>query len=158
MSDSGLNKFFCLLHYGATFDSIPTTPDDMRRFALALLKIVGADGLSEKEQWAYAEIGRHVGAPEALIQQLLATDPSKLDLAELLAGFTDGVNARAMLFDAITVASADGYSDEERKVAAEAAKTLGIDEPTLRAIEALVETEAAFRRTKGAILGFISKK
>ena len=57
-----------------------------------------------------------------------------------------------MLHDAIRVASADGYSDEERKAVREAAKLLGVEQSVLTQIEALIEADAAGARARMALL------
>lgn len=144
-----INEFFSRMHYGS---HIQYGAEDVERFGLALLMIVSADGLSDRERWAHEEIGRHVGAPEEMIQAVYSADISKLDLDKILEGFADGSPARTMLYDAITIASVDGYSAEERAFAAHAAKVLGIEPSVLHAIESLVETERALRKTKAALL------
>lgn len=144
-----INEFFSRMHYGT---HIQYGAEDVQRFGLALLMIVSVDGLSDRERWAHTEIGRHVGAPDEMIQAVYSADLTKLDLAEVLEGFSDGTPARTMLYDAITIASVDGYSDEERAFAARAAEILGIEPSVLKAIESLVETERALRNTKAALL------
>lgn len=151
MSKPGVNEFFSLMHYGVTFEQYSL--EDMKRYGLALLKIVSTDGFSPREKWAHIELGRHVGAPDDVVREMAEKDVSKVNLAEVLGGFKDGVPARAMLYDAIVIASVDGYSDSERAMAANAAKVLGIEKNVLESIESLVESERALRKLKAALLG-----
>jgi len=151
MSRKVPNEFFATMHYGAVPEA--ASLEVMTSFGQALLAIVSADGLSEKEREAFAEIGRHLGVPEEAIQQVLATETAKLDLAKILNGFADGPHARRMLYDAIVVAHADRYSEAERAASARVAQLLGIDASVLRAIEGLVDAELALRSVRAAVLG-----
>jgi tellurite resistance protein len=146
----GVNEYFAQLHYGVTMEEY--APGDIKRFFLAVLKIVAADGLADRERWAFTELARHVGVPEHVVDALVKTDLATIDLAQVLAGFRDGVPARAMLYDAITVASVDGYTAEERKFARHAAELLGVDERAVRTIESIVAGEHAMRELKASLL------
>lgn len=149
MSDRPTNEWFIRNHYGIDFNS---PVDEMKRYGMAMMAIVAADGLSERERWVSTELGRHMGAPADMISNVLGADASKIDLAEVLRGFKDGTPARAMLYDAITIASADGFSDEERKFGKRVAKLLGIEDNVYDAILSLVEAEMALNRLKGSLL------
>src|SRR5689334_3339714 len=122
----GVNRYFARTHYGVERNSYGSA--DFKRFFLAVLKIIEADGISDREKWAFSELAMHVGVPEQVVTKLLKQDLSKIDLRELLMGFRDGVPARAMLYDAMTIASIDGYSDAERQLARKAAFMLNVDE------------------------------
>ncbi len=149
MSNRPTNEWFTRLHYGIDFN---TPVEEMKRYGIAMMAIVAADGSSERERWVATELYQHMGAPTDMITSTMGMDLSKINLAEVLRGFKDGTPARAMLYDAITIASADGFSEEERKLAERVAKLLGIDENVYHAIQSLVEAETALNRMKGALL------
>ncbi len=149
MSNRPTNEWFIRNHYGVDFNS---PVDEMQRYGTAMMAIVAADGLSEKERWVAAELARHMGAPADMIAGIMGMDLSKINLAEVLRGFKDGTPARAMLYDAIMIASADGFSEEERKLAERIAKLLGIDTNVYHAILSLVEAETALNNMKGSLL------
>lgn len=150
MSKPVVNEFFAKLYYGAARPEVGR--EEQQKWGLAVLKIVSADGFSEAEKDCLAELGRHFGAPEEMIQAALKVDVSKLDLAEILRGFKDGAPARAMLWDAMLVASADGFSESERAFAARAAKLLGIEPSVYHSILAMFEADMALRRARAALL------
>jgi tellurite resistance protein len=137
------------------FDRLPTQ-DQVLRCTKAFLIIAGSDGLTE-EEFAYGlGIARSFGLPEAQISELVNFDYRHTRLDEVLK---DDIrpSARAFLYDAIRVASADGaYSDTERTRLAAAADALGIDRRTRLSIEALVATEDAHRKLRASLL-FLSR-
>lgn len=149
MSLRPTNEWFIRSHYGIDFNS---PAEEMKRYGIALMAIVAADGVSERERWAATELAQHMGAPTDMISSIMGMDPSRIDLAEVLCGFKDGTPARAMLYDAITIASADGFSEKERAFTEGVAKRLGIDDNIYNAIVSLVEAEAALNRLKGSLL------
>ena len=63
-----------------------------------------------------------------------------------------GTPARAMLYDAITIASADGFTEKERTLLERVAKLLGVDDSVYNAVLSLVEAETALNRLKGSLL------
>lgn len=144
-----VSEYFFRMHYG----TIPTRmeEDDVKRFGTALVAIVGADGLSERERWAYREIGKLMGVPEQALEHDLSTDVSSLNLEELMTGFGKAP-ARALLYTAIVIASVDGYSDKEKAAAARIAKVIGVSPAELATIEGLVESDLALRRARGSFL------
>ena len=146
-----VDEFFSKLWYGAVAPSAGIS-DDMQRWGLTLLWIIGADGISEAEMKFLGEIARHMGAPPEMVAQVMHIDPKSINVREVLAGFTHSLPARAMLHDAIRIASVDGYSDEERKAVREAARLLGVEESVLAQIEALIEADAACARARMALL------
>lgn len=144
-----VNRFFSELHFGAFAD---LTDEQLRLFGRALLSIVAADRLSATELSTFEEIATHLGTPAAIIQELAATDPATIDLVATLEGLHDDFGSRVLLYNAIVIASTDGYTDKERVRAANAAELLGMSPDCLRSIEQLVVAEAAQRRLKAAIL------
>ena len=145
------NAWFLKQWYG----HVPTETnlDSMQRFGKALMCIVGADGLSPGEREFFIAMGQTGGVPQEIIDGIVATDVKKESLDALLKGIKDTPLARVMLFDAITVAHADGvYSAAEKAEAARAAKLLGIDDSTLATIEGLVEMDENLRRTRASLL------
>lgn len=149
MSNRPTNEWFTRLHYGVDFN---TPVEEMERYGIAMMAIVAADGLSERERWVATELYRHMGAPADMLSRIMGMDTSTVDLAELLRGFKDGTPARAMLYDAITIASADGFTEEERTLVERVAKLLGVDENVYNAVLSLVEAETALNRLKGSLL------
>src|SRR5262245_37737368 len=98
----GVNQFFSKMFYGYVLEN---KPEDMQRWGMGMLKIVAADGLSDKEKHAMIDLARCLGAPNELIDAVMKLDPEKIDLAECLRGFNDGSPARAMLYEAMVIAS-----------------------------------------------------
>lgn len=145
-----MNKFFSEMHYGTIGEE--GSIEDLTMFGKALLAIVGADGLSDAEWQTYLELGRHLGAPPHMEEMMRSLDVKSLDLEETLRGVRDSGLARVMLFDAIIVAHADGYTDAEQAAARRAAKLLGIDDTTFMIIENLVVADFALRRARAGIL------
>jgi uncharacterized tellurite resistance protein B-like protein len=137
------------------FERLPTQ-DQVLRCTKAFLIIAGSDGLTE-EEFAYGlGIARSFGLPESQLEELAHFDYRRARLEEVLK---DDIrpSARAFLYDAIRVASADGtYSDPERKRLARAAEALGIDPRTREAIEALVAVENAHQKLRASLL-FLSQ-
>ncbi len=149
MSLRPTNEWFIKSHYGIDFNS---PVEEMKRYGIALMAIVAADGASERERWVATELAQHMGAPTDMISSILAMDPSQINLAEVLRGFKDGTPARAMLYDAITIASADGFSEKERAFAERVATCLGVDKEVYNAILSLFEAETALNKLKGSLM------
>ncbi|MBL9099861.1 MAG: hypothetical protein JNL82_02825 [Myxococcales bacterium] len=145
-----MDPVFARMFYGAV--PVQSSPEDMQRWSAALYKIVASDGFSAVERETLRSLGRLRGTPEELTDAALAGDPRDLSLDELLAGFRDGAPARAMLYEVMTIASADVYSQRERELVARAARLLGVDRPTFQTIEALFEAEVAMRKARAAVL------
>lgn len=149
MANSPVNEWFCRQHYGGFFD---VSPQDFERWGTAVTMIVAADGFSEQEQAVWSELGKGFGAPPEMITAMSSMDVSKLHLADVLSGFKDGTPARALLYSAIVIASADGFSDAERKFAEKTADVLGVDRHVLDSIISLYEAEVALNNVKGSLL------
>lgn len=145
-----VNRFFSEMHFGAYFPDF--NAEQMRHFGRALLCIAAADRLSATELVTYQEIGRHLGTPPEILEELAATDPASIDLEETLNSLGEDFSTHALLYDAILIASTDGYTEEERFKTAQAAEILGISKGALKSIERLVETESAQRKLKATLL------
>ncbi len=149
MSLRPTNEWFIRSHYGIDFNS---PVEEMKRYGTALMAIVAANGLSERERWVATELTQHMGVPAEMIRSIMGMDPSRIDLGEVLRGFKDGTPARAMLYDAITIASADGFSEKERAFAERVAKLLGVDRNVYNAVLSLFEAETALNSLKASLL------
>lgn len=144
-----IDEFVSLLHYGTVLDEMG--PLDLKRYFMGLLKVVGSDGVSEHERWAFSSLCRHLGVPEHVVDELLATDTSRVVLSEVAEVFERGGSPKLMLYDAITIASIDGYSEAERAEARKMAETLAVSPEDLVKIEELVEAETALRGRKATL-------
>jgi tellurite resistance protein len=138
------------MHYGYVPASV--TERDMLAYGRALLIVVGADGTVSEAEWrCFIETAEALGMPltDDVLRQLRDFDFRNADIADFLrfAGFS----AQSLLYDAILIASVDGYAKEERAMAARFAQKLGVDTAVLAVIEAIVETEAVMRNTKGRL-------
>ena len=127
-------------------------PERVARQARALMIIIGADGrISDPEKQAFLELARLLGATDGLIAELRGFDYLHERLEDYLDA-TDQTSARRLLYDAISIAHADGYAEAEREAARQAAKILAVDASALTAIEALVEMECSLRHARAALL------
>ena len=96
---------------------------------------------------------RQLGFPEEYAKEIMAFDISSTTLEKALEGIErGGSQAKALLYAAIAIGSADGYSDKERTVVAKAAQQLAIDAKIVTSIERLVELERAADNLRIAIL------
>ncbi|HTQ41142.1 MAG TPA: hypothetical protein VMI75_00200 [Polyangiaceae bacterium] len=146
----GQNEFFASWHFGTL---IQASPEAMKAWGLAVRKIVSADGMSEKEKERWVGIGRLMGATDEDVAYVMGADLEKVDLPALLKNFGNNKAAmRGMLYDAIVISSADGYSEKERALAAKTAALLGVETSVLHTLESLVEAEHALRRARGALI------
>lgn len=115
----------------------------------AALVCANADGsLNEAERnWA---IGRAAlnGAPEAMLEEL-GQYPASDDIESLLEVGPTSQLRRALIYIAIKAASADrDYHEDERRVIARAAATLGIHGAEVTALERIVEQEAHLKEER----------
>jgi hypothetical protein len=130
------------------------------RYARAVLTIAAADGLSKQEAEYFANLSAGMAMPEELIERYLTYDTSSASLEELLSplrGTVPGANpAPFLLYDAIKVASVDGYAEAERKKVAEAARLLGVSAEHVALLEGLVAAELNVRAARLAAFGAVS--
>lgn len=138
-------------------------------YCRALLAIAGADGVvSEPEmRWLRDQLVEHTGT-DLLLDELRAFNYQNADLHLILARIATAAAAleehedpmlpgnlrMSLLYDSIRMAWADDDLPlEERQAISRAARFLGIDESTCRALNGLVEMENAVRKLKFGLLG-----
>lgn len=119
--------------------------EDKDRYARAILTIAAADGLSERERDYFLNLARGMGMPDAAVAAYAKYDPSSEKLDDLLAPLRGRQPVPYLLYDAIKVASVDGYTDKERAKVDSAARALGVRLDVVRTLEGLVAAEAAIR-------------
>lgn len=126
--------------------------DDVLRYLKCLKIVAASDGFSEAERRALAGEMRKMGLPKELFTTIDAFDAKDAKIEDFLPPATADHNQRAMLiYDALKLAHADGYSDTERKVLEAAAKKLAVPVATLRALEHVVRTERELRALRHAL-------
>lgn len=154
ITTQAINTLYARERYGAMAPQAEaSTPDRALRYAKALKMILAGDGeISAKENAAFQDFGVMMGTSKELIDKVNAFDTRREKLEDHLRGLTDCVPARRMLYDAIRIASSDGYADRERAMARKAAELLGIDKDVLEAIEGLVSVEEALKTARAKVL------
>jgi tellurite resistance protein len=140
-------SFFCDQHYGRT----PEGAGDPLRYGKILMTIAGADGeVAPKEMDALQHIARGLGTPDEIVDEVGRFDYRSAKLEDLINGETP---SRALLYDAMVAASADGtYSEKERAAAQRAAALLGVDAAVFAAIEGLLKVEISLRQARAELL------
>jgi len=125
------------------------------QIARALKVVLAADGeLHPAEINEYLETCRRYGAPDDLLAELREFDPTSTTVDKCFAGIApESVPYKALLYDAIRIAKADGsYSRNERAAVHNAARLLGIDDDGVMDITALVDAEDAMRSLRFSML------
>ncbi|MCI0433258.1 MAG: TerB family tellurite resistance protein [Gemmatimonadetes bacterium] len=123
--------------------------------ACALKCVLAADGeVNGAELNTYLETCRRFGAPDDMLQELRAFDPSCTTLEACFRDVDpDSIPARSLLYDAIRIAKADGsYDRAERAAVMKAAELLGLDDEWVEQITALIDAEEALHRIRVALL------
>lgn len=123
--------------------------------ARALKCVLAADGeIHGAELNAYLETCRRLGAPDAMLEELRAFNPTGTEVEQCFAGMDpDSIPTRTLLYEAIRIAKADGsYAQAEKETVKKAAEALSIDADTLSNITALVDAEEALRSLRVAML------
>ena len=126
-----------------------------RTIACALKCVLAADGaIHAAELNAYLEVCRRYGAPDDMLEDLRQFDPAKTTLDTCLAGLDpDAFPARALLYETIRIAKADGdYARTERQAIKHAAELLRIDDEWLVNIEALADAEESLQALRLSLL------
>ena len=97
---------------------------------------------------------KRLGVSEAITAEVEAFKPKGQKLEAMLPSLTKGgKRARHLVRDAIELASADGtYAAAEKKAVSAAADQLGVSAETVKALQSLVEIEAAAKRLRKALL------
>jgi uncharacterized membrane protein YebE (DUF533 family) len=126
--------------------------EDNANYAKALLIIAGADGVVSDAEWTwFYERGRAMGVPEFVLESFKGFDWRNAKIQDHCG--TSRTVARILIYDAITMARADGpYSPEEIAAVREAAGILGVSEDTVESLEGLVELEETLRRMRHRLL------
>lgn len=126
----------------------PMTHDLGVRVGQAILVVATGDGaLSQKELLTFLSNARATGAPKETIDEFVAFDPRGVKLNDLLDASLAPV-ARIILYEALTVARADGLEPRERAVALRAAKLLNVEESVVHAMIGHLGIEAAVRESR----------
>lgn len=152
--------------YGVTKEmSAKLSKEVQTNYMKTVLIVAGADGLSASEL-EYAMLLQHAcGVPDSALEELQQFADAMMDPGQSLIALgmsmmnevyelkaADPALKRAVLYDAIRVASRDGYSQEERDRLHEVAALLGVPSETLIALESIVELEASLRKARLSIL------
>lgn len=119
----------------------------------AVLLVAASDGklsVAELDYWIAYTIG--LGTPPEVAEQWRSFNPSERDLTDVFRELRAYRDAAMVLYDAIKVASVDGYHDKERTAVRKAAAQLRIDGDTVQALEGLVQAEIGLRLARVALL------
>lgn len=127
-----------------------------KNYGYALLCIAGADGtVSESElHWLLKYYGFIMGAPKELLDDWANFDYKNTKIEDILKNL-EGVPvnfSRALIYDAIRMASADGYVRKEKKSVYKAAKLIGVDKHIVASLECLVENELTLKKHTSILL------
>ncbi|MGH7503108.1 MAG: TerB family tellurite resistance protein [Longimicrobiales bacterium] len=125
------------------------------QIARALKVVLAADGeLHPAEVNEYLDTCRRYGAPDEMLDELRDFDPSVTSIEECFGGIApESIPYKALLYDAIRIAKADGsYAMNERAAVRNAARILGINDDGVMDITALVDAEDAMRSLRFSML------
>jgi hypothetical protein len=127
----------------------PAAKNPTNNYAKALLVVVGGDGTISDSEWAAIEsTAKYLGHSDESVAELRQFDWKNANLHDMLKEIPDPHVARRLLYDAILLASVDGYHEGEKVAARRMAERLQVDASTLTAVEAMVEAEAALRQIR----------
>lgn len=127
----------------------PAAKNPTNNYAKALLVVVGGDGTISDSEWAAIEsTARYLGHSDESIAELHQFDWKNANLKEMLKEIPDPHVSRRLLYDAILLASVDGYAEGEKAAARRMAERLSIDAATLSAVEGMIEAESALRQIR----------
>jgi tellurite resistance protein len=141
-------------HFGFVTPPPRIEPVAARNMAVCLLAIANGDGevSAEERSWALGYFATK-GYPAEVIAEArslggadLGTIPTLMEAGVLKA------SGRILLYDAIRVASADGYHPAEMRAVRTVARALGVPETAVAEIEELVAEEAALKARRIAVL------
>jgi hypothetical protein len=147
-----MHEFLMEETYGAVFQFPPEIVDVYSRIVLT---IVAADGIISPEEWRYVNAyARAMGVPAEISSRWPKTDFSKTNLDEDVRSFWRliGTPNYAFIYDAIKIASADGFAPEERAAVMRAVKAVGIPTHLVNQVEKLLELERTARAMRVALL------
>ena len=164
-SDASLITALQRLYYGTT---IPIERQQYQPFLRATMCVAAADGVNDTEaQWMKDRL-MLLGVTEERINSLFQTDFRLQSVAPLLASFTEASSAheknmkplngdssncnfslqRVILYDALTMASIDTYTLDERARATEVSELLCLSDKEAEEIKAIVSAEEELRNRK----------
>jgi hypothetical protein len=130
----------------------PPPAMEYRAMAIALVSVAGSDreiSIPERN-WIVGYFATK-GYPAEAVRAAMAANASDITkLGKLVDNDELRMNSRMLVYDAIRVASQEGYSATEEKAVREVAFSIGLDEAAVRDIEALVrdEEQARLRRIR----------
>ncbi|MCC6271280.1 MAG: hypothetical protein IT190_08380 [Microbacteriaceae bacterium] len=134
-------------------ESSAGSPEEILRYLKSLKIIAAADGFSEEERASLQREIRRMSLPPDLFRAVDDFDARSAKLEDYLLPDTAQYSRRAMLlYDAIKLSHADGYSAAEQQATAHAAKLLGLSVSTLRSLEHLVRLEHEVRDLRHALM------
>jgi tellurite resistance protein len=137
-------------HDGSTVEA--TSPENLLSIAKAVMILASADGeFSTAESEYFFAMMAGFGLPEGALALLREFDPTGEDATEFLRPEYRSM-ARHFIYDAIKVCRVDGYHERERAAILRAAASLGVGEPTVVAIEGLIEVESSLRTARLSLL------
>jgi uncharacterized membrane protein YebE (DUF533 family) len=145
-------NFLAYMLYGSDAKrqrEIPVEARDL--YARAILTIAAADGLSDRERDYFVNLARALEMPDEVAEGYAKYDTKSASLEQLLKPLKGMKPVPYLVYDAIKIASVDGYSDKERAAVRAAAEALGVAIESVRALEALVVAENGIREARLAI-------
>src|SRR5688572_2312822 len=131
--------------------------EDRDRYARAILTIAAADGLSENERDYFVNLSRAMEMPEEVAEGYATYDTKSASLEDLVAPLRGRQPAPYLIYDAIKIASVDGYTPQEQAKVEQAARAMGVPLEHVRALEGLVAAENATRQARLAVFDAIEK-
>ena len=147
---SALNESAVVARYG----KVPSDETALG-YLKALKVILAADGeIAREELEALRKSMKRLGVSDAIVAKVEAFKPNGVNVESVLPSLKkDGKRARNLVRDAIELSSADGtYAAAEKDAVNAAATYLGVSAETVKALQSLVEIEAAAKRLRKALL------
>jgi uncharacterized tellurite resistance protein B-like protein len=123
--------------------------------ARGLKVLLAADGnIHPAELNSYLETCRRYGASDDMLHELQVFDPRDVSFQECFAGVDPMlIPTRALLYDVVRIAKADGdFHRAESAAVRTAAHLLGVDDEWLAKIVALVDAEVALGALRLSLL------
>lgn len=139
-----------LENYGIAPGPVPS--ELFGKMGRAVLTIAGADGeLSPREMGFVLGFARAAGAPPQALEAFRTFNYRSAKVEDFLDAQTRPL-AKAILYQAIRVARADGFAERERSMAIRGAKALGLDPTIVQQIEALLAMEDGARAARLSVM------
>jgi hypothetical protein len=110
------HNFLAYQNYGMGYERQQTISfEDRDRYARAILTIAAADGLSPAERDYFVNLSRAMDMPDEVAEKYATYDTKSASLEELLAPLRGRHPVPYLLYDAMKIASVDGYTEQEQK-------------------------------------------